>query len=125
MRRYGLPVVPAIIAVILGPRAELQMRRTLQLSNGEISGLWSTPLAKFIYLIIAIVLLWPLISRFLLRGRHPLTEVAAEAGVPLEGPESDEQRAPEQPAVDGEPRSRVPEAEPPTADDGTDTRGRP
>jgi putative tricarboxylic transport membrane protein len=125
MRRYGLPVVPAIIGVILGPRAELQLRRALQLSNGEISGLWSTPLAKFIYLIIAIVLLWPLISRFLLRGRHPLTEVAAEAGVPLEGPESDEQRAPEQPAVDGEPRSRVPEAEPPTADDGTDTRGRP
>ena len=26
MRRYGLPVVPAIIGVILGPRAEVQMR---------------------------------------------------------------------------------------------------
>ena len=125
MRRYGLPVVPAIIAVILGPRAELQMRRTLQLSNGEISGLWSTPLAKFIYLIIAIVLLWPLISRFLLRGRHPLAEVAAEAGVPLEGPRDDEQRAPDQPVGEGEPRSRVPEAEPPTADDDRDGRDRP
>jgi putative tricarboxylic transport membrane protein len=77
MRRYGLPVVPAIIAVILGPRAEQQMRRALQLSNGEISGLWSTPLAKFIYLVIAIVLLWPLISRFVLRGRHPLEEAIA------------------------------------------------
>ena len=64
MRRYGLPVVPAIIAVILGPRAEQQLRRALQLSNGEVSGLWSTPLAKLIYLVIAIVLLWPLISRF-------------------------------------------------------------
>ena len=42
MRRYGLLVVPAIIAVILGPRAEQQLRRALQLSNGEISGLWST-----------------------------------------------------------------------------------
>jgi hypothetical protein len=101
------------------------MRRALQLSNGEISGLWSTPLAKFIYLIIAIVLLWPLISRFLLRGRHPLAEAAAEAGVPLEHPEGDEQRATDQPVGEGEPRSRVPEAEPPPADDGTDTRGRP
>jgi putative tricarboxylic transport membrane protein len=124
MRRYGLPVVPAIIAVILGPRAEQQLRRALQLSNGELSGLWSTPLAKVIYLIIAIVLLWPLLSRFLLRGRHPLAEVAAEAGVPLEGPEGDEQRAPDQPVDDGEPRSRVPEAEQPPADD-SDPRDRP
>jgi putative tricarboxylic transport membrane protein len=77
MRRYGLPVVPAIIGVILGPRAELQLRRALQLSNGEISGLWATPLAKVIYLIIAIVLLWPLLSRFVLRGRHPLQEAVA------------------------------------------------
>jgi putative tricarboxylic transport membrane protein len=106
MRRYGLPVVPAIIAVILGPRAELQMRRTFQLSGGEISGLWSTPLAKVIYLIIAIVLLWPLLSRFLLRGRHPLAEAAAEAG-------------------EGATRTRVPETEPPAADDGPDARRRP
>jgi putative tricarboxylic transport membrane protein len=117
--------VPAIIAVILGPRAEQQMRRALQLSNGEISGLWSTPLAKFVYLVIAIVLLWPLISRFLLRGRHPLAEAAAEAGVPLEGPEADEQRAPDQPVGEGEPRSRVPETEPPRADDDRDGRDRP
>jgi putative tricarboxylic transport membrane protein len=88
MRRYGLPVVPAIIGVILGPRAELQMRRTFQLSGGEISGLWSTTLALTIYIIIAIILLWPLISRFVLRRRHPLAEVAAEAGVPVEAPVS-------------------------------------
>jgi putative tricarboxylic transport membrane protein len=96
MRRYGLPVLPAIIAVILGPRAELQLRRTLQLSNGDISGLWSTPLAKLIYLIIAIVLLWPLLSRFVLRGRHPLAVAAAEAGGPPEPevPEVDERSRP-------------------------------
>jgi putative tricarboxylic transport membrane protein len=96
MRRYGLPVLPAIIAVILGPRAELQLRRTLQLSNGEISGLWSTPLAKFVYLIIAIVLLWPLIARFLLRGRHPLAEAAAQPEAPAqpEVPEVDERSRP-------------------------------
>jgi putative tricarboxylic transport membrane protein len=125
MRRYGLPVVPLIIAVILGPRAEQQMRRALQISNGEISGLWSTPLTKVVYLIILIVLLWPLISRFLLRGRHPLAEAAAEAGVPLEGQEADERPAPDQPAGEEAPRSRVPETEPPPDDDGDDERRRP
>jgi putative tricarboxylic transport membrane protein len=86
MRRYGLPVVPAIIAVILGPRAELQMRRTFQLSGGEISGLWSTPLALAIYIVVAVVLLWPLIGRLVLRGRHPLAEAAAAAGPPPQEP---------------------------------------
>jgi hypothetical protein len=124
MRRYGLPVLPAIIAVILGPRAELQLRRTLQLSNGELSGLWSTPLAKFIYLIIAIVLLWPLISRFLLRGRHPLAEAATEAGVLLQDQVGEERPAPDRPADDGATRSRVPETEPPPAADDGDDEGR-
>jgi putative tricarboxylic transport membrane protein len=97
MRRYGLPVLPAIIAVILGPRAELQLRRTLQLSNGEISGLWSTPLAKVIYLIIVIVLLWPLLSRFLLRGRHPLQEAVVVSPPDAQPPAEDQElaRAPE------------------------------
>jgi putative tricarboxylic transport membrane protein len=125
MRRYGLPVLPAIIAVILGPRAELWMRRTLQLSNGEISGLWSTTLAKVIYLIIAIILLWPLISRFLLRGRHPLAEAAAETGVPVEDQEDDERRAANRPVGEGAARSRVLEAEPPDTDGGRDERSRP
>jgi putative tricarboxylic transport membrane protein len=125
MRRYGLPVVPAIIGVILGPRAELQMRRTFQLADGQISGLWSTPLAKVIYVIIAVVLLWPLISRFLLRGRHPLAAAAVEAGVPVEAQEGDERPAADQP-IDGEaPPSRVPEAEPPEPDHGRDERSRP
>ena len=72
MRRYGLPVVPAIIGVILGPQAELQLRRALQLSNGELSGLVDSPLAIIIYAVILLVLLWPLINRFVLRrGRRP------------------------------------------------------
>src|SRR5918996_3700477 len=99
MRRYGLPVVPAIIGVILGPRAELQLRRALQISNGELSGLVDSLLAIIIYAVILVVLLWPLLSRFLLRGRHPLAEAAAEAGPP-EGPEGDERPAPDRPAGD-------------------------
>jgi hypothetical protein len=118
-------VVPLIIAVILGPRAELQARRALQLSGGELSGLWNTPLTKFIYLVIAIVLLWPLIGRFVLRGRHPLEEAAEQAGVPMEDLEGHYQPMPEQPVPETEPRSRVPEAEPPPTDRDGDGRARP
>ena len=67
MRRFGLPVLPAIIGVILGPRAELQLRRALQISGGEWSGLFSSPLAIGIYCLIVLILIWPLINRFVVR----------------------------------------------------------
>ena len=59
MRRYGLPVLPAIIGVILGPDAELQLRRALQIADGDVATLVSTPLAVIVYLVIAALLLLP------------------------------------------------------------------
>jgi putative tricarboxylic transport membrane protein len=80
MRRYGLPVVPAIIGVILGPRAEVQLRRALQLSDGSVTGLVSSPLAVAIYGVIVVVLLWPVVNRFVIRRFRPPRgpEAAAE-----------------------------------------------
>jgi putative tricarboxylic transport membrane protein len=75
MRRYGLPVLPAIIGVILGPFAEVQLRRALQISDGELSGL-ITPVSLIIYGIVALVLLWPLVR--LLLPRRPAPPVLAE-----------------------------------------------
>jgi putative tricarboxylic transport membrane protein len=72
MRRFGLPILPLIVGVILGPRAELQGRRSLQLSGGELHGLVGGWVSWLIYATIAVVLLWPLIGRFVvrpLRGR--------------------------------------------------------
>jgi putative tricarboxylic transport membrane protein len=93
MRRYGLPVVPAIVGVILGPRAEVEMRRALQISEGEVSGLVNTPLTIAIYAVVALVLVWPLVNRYVIRRfrrpthevhvghAHPLVEVAEEIAV--------------------------------------------
>ena len=69
MRRYGLPVVPAIIGVILGPRAELQLRRALQISDGDISGLFDTAFSIGVYVLIGLILLAPLALRLVRRGR--------------------------------------------------------
>jgi len=67
MRRYGLPVVPAIIGVILGPRAEVHLRRALQISDGDIRGLFNSPFSVTVYTLIALVVLWPLVNRFVVR----------------------------------------------------------
>jgi len=70
MRRYGLPVLPAIIGVILGPAAEQQMRRALQISDGDLIGLVNSPFAVTVYVVVIALLAWPL-ARKLLRRREP------------------------------------------------------
>ncbi len=66
MRRYGLPLLPAIIGVILGPFAEEQLRQALQISNGQLSGLVD-PFAVVVYVIVALIVLWPVVRRLLPR----------------------------------------------------------
>ena len=72
MRRYGLPILPLILGVILGPRLEKQLRTSLQLSDGQVSGLFSEPVAIAVYAIVALVLLWPLVRRLVRRA--PVTQ---------------------------------------------------
>jgi putative tricarboxylic transport membrane protein len=69
MRRFGLPVLPLIVGVILGPRAELQGRRSLQLSGGDLSGLLGGPLSYVIYAAMVLILAWPLVRRYVVRPR--------------------------------------------------------
>jgi putative tricarboxylic transport membrane protein len=76
MRRFGLPILPAIIGVILGPFAEAELRQALQISNGQLDGL-VTPMSVVVYAIVALVLLWPLVRRLLPRKVAP--GVLAEA----------------------------------------------
>jgi putative tricarboxylic transport membrane protein len=58
MRRFGLPVLPLIIGVILGPRLEAQLTEALDISSGDVSTLWSEPVAVIVYVIIAAALLF-------------------------------------------------------------------
>jgi putative tricarboxylic transport membrane protein len=81
MRRYGLPMLPAIIGVILGPFAEEELRQALQISNGALTGLVD-PMAVVIYVIVALVLLYPVIRRLL--PSKPLVPVLAEAAHEIE-----------------------------------------
>jgi putative tricarboxylic transport membrane protein len=68
MRRYGLPVLPAVIGVILGPGAELQLRRALQISDGSLTGLVNTPFAVTVYVVIALIVAWPWARKLLPRA---------------------------------------------------------
>jgi putative tricarboxylic transport membrane protein len=57
--------------VILGPAAEQQMRRSLQLSDGSLTGLVNSPMAVVVYVIVLLIVFFPLIKRFLPKPTPP------------------------------------------------------
>jgi putative tricarboxylic transport membrane protein len=69
-RRFGMPITPLILGLILGPNLELQFRRALQISAGDYSTLWATPLSKILYIVLFLALSAPLISRLMKKVRH-------------------------------------------------------
>jgi putative tricarboxylic transport membrane protein len=73
MRRFGYPIAPAVIGLILGPIAEEHLRRTLAISQGDASALISTPFAATIYTLLAIGIVATLVLRR--RGKRVLDEI--------------------------------------------------
>jgi putative tricarboxylic transport membrane protein len=58
MRRFGIPVLPLIIGVILGPRMEYELTKSLEISSGDVSTLWGEPVAVIVYVIIGAALIF-------------------------------------------------------------------
>ena len=69
-RRFGWPVAPAVIGVILGPLAEQQLRRALAISQGDYTALVSSPRAAVLFGIAAVVLLAPLVAKVARKDRR-------------------------------------------------------
>ncbi len=63
MRLYGYPIAPIVVGLILGPMAEQQLRRALQISQGDWTVLVQSPIAAVLLGIAALALIVPLILR--------------------------------------------------------------
>jgi putative tricarboxylic transport membrane protein len=74
MRRWGFPVAPAVIGLILGPLAESQFRRALAISEGDPTVFLSSPISVTILAITGALLVVPLILRLV---RRPKVESSA------------------------------------------------
>lgn len=67
LRRFGYPIAPVVVGLILGPMAEQQLRRALAISQGDPMTLVHSPIAITLYLVAAAAVLVPLYFR--LRGQ--------------------------------------------------------
>jgi putative tricarboxylic transport membrane protein len=55
MRRVGYPIAPMVVAMILGPMFEAQLRRGLSISQGDPLTLVQSPFAVFVYAALGVV----------------------------------------------------------------------
>jgi putative tricarboxylic transport membrane protein len=69
MRRWGFPVAPAVIGLILGPLAETQLRRALSISQGDWSVFFTSPISATVLAITAALAFLPLLVRIAARVR--------------------------------------------------------
>ncbi|WP_394350337.1 hypothetical protein [Nocardiopsis deserti] len=82
MRRYEIPVAPVLIAVILGPLAETELRRALAIGQGDVGVLFAGPITIGIYavLVAAVALVAVLRVRARARSRGARREETVDAG---------------------------------------------
>lgn len=69
MRRFEVPVAPAVIGMILGPLAEQQMRRALAIAQGDFGVFVSRPLSAILLALAALALFGPLAWKWWRRGQ--------------------------------------------------------
>ncbi len=65
LRRFGYPLAPVVVGLILGPLAEQQLRRALAISQGDPMVLIGSPLAIILMGIAVLALFGPLLWRLL------------------------------------------------------------
>lgn len=63
MRRWGFPVAPAVIGLILGPLAETQFRRALSISQGDASVFITQPISASLLALTAALIVVPWMVR--------------------------------------------------------------
>ena len=67
LRRFGYPIAPVVVGLILGPMAEQQLRRALSISQGDPAVLFHSPISLVLYAVAIIAVVLPIIMR--MRGK--------------------------------------------------------
>jgi len=67
MKKLSYPPAPLVLALVLGDSMETNLRRSLKMSQGDISIFFTRPISGVIMVAVIIVLLWPLLNRYLFR----------------------------------------------------------
>jgi putative tricarboxylic transport membrane protein len=64
LRRFGFPIAPVLLGLVLGPLIEQDLRRSLAMSSGDFSIFLSRPIAASILALIAMLTLYRIVALF-------------------------------------------------------------
>jgi len=94
MRRFRIPLAPVMIAVVLGPLAETELRRALAVSAGDPGVLVSSPFTITLYAILAIVTVVSVVQHLRKRQRTARAAVVAPEPSVVDSATSDSESSP-------------------------------
>ncbi|WP_027881696.1 tripartite tricarboxylate transporter permease [Meiothermus rufus] len=76
MRKLDFPLAPVLLGLVLGYLMEINLRRAMTISNGDLGYLFSSPIATLLWVLAAVSLLSPvLIARFRKQGLGQESEI--------------------------------------------------
>ncbi|MBB5641157.1 putative tricarboxylic transport membrane protein [Cryobacterium roopkundense] len=81
MRRYGYPIAPMVVGLILGPIFENQLRRSLAISQGDPTALVASPIAATIYASLIVIFA---LSYWMKRRQRSMESETASSDSPSE-----------------------------------------
>ena len=70
MRRYGFPLAPTILAVVLGPLLEQEFRRAMAIAEGDVTVFVTRPLSATILVLAFAATCVPVLARYVAARRH-------------------------------------------------------
>ncbi len=65
MKKWDYPAAPLIMALILGNKLEMALRQSLKIAHNDILFFFRRPISGTLLGIVIIVILWPLVNRFI------------------------------------------------------------
>ncbi len=68
LEKYGYPIAPIIIGLVLGQLAEQEFRRTMIISGGNPARFFHSPISSFLLIVSIIVVIYPLIKKIVLKS---------------------------------------------------------
>ncbi|HTV70020.1 MAG TPA: tripartite tricarboxylate transporter permease [Rhizobiaceae bacterium] len=69
LRRFGYPIAPVVVGLILGPMSEKSLRQALQISQGDPTALWHSWIAVVLWVLAITAVALPLYLRARGRGK--------------------------------------------------------
>jgi putative tricarboxylic transport membrane protein len=64
MRRWSIPVAPVLVGMILGPRADVELRRALQISQSDFSVFVTRPISCTLLVVSLALIVLPMLWRW-------------------------------------------------------------